>query len=120
MKKPAYSVAVVGATGLVGSEIIAVLKQREFPIADLHLYASLRTAGDEVPCGGLTVCVMPLDDAARFDDVDLVFLAAGEHVSAEWAPRATASGAVVIDTSPLFADDPEVPLVVPEVNAARL
>ncbi len=119
MSKSACSVAVVGATGLVGAEIVVVLEQRQFPLADLQLYASLRSAGDEVHCGGLTARVAPLEQA-RFEDTDVVFLAAGERVSAEWAPRASAAGAVVIDTSQLFADDADVPLVVPEVNAPDL
>jgi aspartate-semialdehyde dehydrogenase len=119
MKKSAYSVAVVGATGLVGTEIIAALAKRQFPLADLQAYASLHTAGDEVQCGAVSAGVELLE-AARFGDTDLVFLAAGEQISAEWAGRITESGAVVIDTSSLFADDPDVPVVVPEVNAAEL
>jgi aspartate-semialdehyde dehydrogenase len=119
MKKPAYSIAVIGATGLVGQEIIEQLDQRGFPIAALQLYASLRTAGDELRCGGVSARVELLD-GARFDATDIVFLAAGEQVSAEWVPRATDAGAVAIDTSQLFAGDADVPLVVPEVNAAGL
>jgi aspartate-semialdehyde dehydrogenase len=119
MKKSAYSVAVVGATGLVGAEIIAVLEERRFPIAELLPYASLRTAGDEVRCGDVTARITPLDDA-RFGDTDFVFLAAGEQVSAEWVERATASGAIAIDTTQLFAGDPDVPLVVPDVNPAAI
>lgn len=119
MKKSAYSVAVVGATGLVGTEIVATLERRQFPLADLQPYASLRSAGDEVSCGALTARVELLEQA-RFEDTDLVFMAAGEQVSALWAARATSAGAVVIDTSQLFADDSDVPLVVPEVNAPDL
>jgi aspartate-semialdehyde dehydrogenase len=119
MKKPGYSVAVIGATGLVGAEIISVLAERRFPIADLQLYASLRTAGDEIQCGPLTARVELLE-GARFNNTDVVFLAAGEQTSAEWVERAAASGAVVIDTAQLFAADEDVPLVVPEVNAAAL
>jgi aspartate-semialdehyde dehydrogenase len=85
----------------------------------LHLYASPRTAGDELRCAGVSARVELLD-GARFDDTDLVFMAAGEQVSAEWVPRATDAGAVVIDTSQLFANDADVPLVVPEVNADSL
>ncbi|MBP1686008.1 MAG: asd-1 [Deltaproteobacteria bacterium] len=119
MHKSAYSVAVVGATGLVGTEIVTALGQRRFPIADLQLYASIRSAGDELQCGDVRAPVELLE-RARFDGTDLVFFAAGEHVSAEWIERATAAGAVVIDISPLCAADPDVPLVVPEVNAAEL
>lgn len=119
MKKSTYSVAVVGATGLVGSGIVAALQQRHFPIGDLQLYASIRSAGDAVSCSGIMARVEMLE-RARFDGDDLVFFAAGEQVSAEWMERATESGAIVIDTSPLLAGDPDVPLVVPEVNAADL
>jgi aspartate-semialdehyde dehydrogenase len=119
MHKSAYSIAVVGATGLVGTEIIATLQQRRFPIADLQLYASIRSAGDDASCGDVRAPVELLE-RARFEGADLVFFAAGEQVSAEWMERATGSGAVVIDTSPLFATDADVPLVVPEVNAADL
>jgi aspartate-semialdehyde dehydrogenase len=119
MHKSAYSVAVIGATGLVGSEIVSVLAARQFPLADLRLYASLRSAGDEVQCGALTTRVELLD-AARLDDTDIVFLAAGEPCSAEWVTPATDAGAVVIDLSQLFAPDVDVPLIVPEVNAPEL
>jgi len=119
MKKPAYSIAVVGATGLVGQEILDRLDERGFAVGALQLYASPRTAGDELRCAGVSARVELLD-GARFGDTDLVFLAAGEQVSAEWVPRATDAGAVVIDTSQLFANDADVPLVVPEVNADSL
>lgn len=113
------TVAVVGATGLVGREIIAVLEQRQFPLADLRLYASLRSAGESISCGDLSRAVEVLD-GANFDDVDIVFLAAGERISAEWISRLEESPAVVVDLSQLFAGDTDVPVVVPEVNAGDL
>jgi len=119
MQKTAYSVAVIGATGLVGREIVAALEERLFPLASLRLYASLRSAGEEMACGQLLVRVEPID-GARFDGTDLVFLAAGEQVSAECLARATDAGAVVIVTTQLFAGDPDVPLIVPEVNAVEI
>jgi aspartate-semialdehyde dehydrogenase len=119
MQKSAYSVAVIGATGLVGHEILSTLEQRLFPLSELRLYASLRSAGEEVTCGALTARVELLD-RAHLSGTDIVFLAAGEHVSAEWLARATDAGAVVIDTSQLFTSDPEVPIVVPEVNAGDI
>ena len=119
MKKSAYSVAVIGATGLVGAEIVSALDERQFPIADLQLYASLRSAGDEVRCGALRTRVDILE-RARFEGTDLAFFAAGEQVSAEWIERATEMEAVVIDTSQLLAQDVDVPLIVPEVNAGDL
>jgi aspartate-semialdehyde dehydrogenase len=119
MRESGYTVAVVGATGLVGSEIVRVLGERQFPLADLRLYASPRTAGDTMQCGP---CSAPVEllDSAHLEDVDIVFLAAGETVSAGWVGRATEAGAVVIDLSQLFAGDPDVPLVVPEVNPAAV
>lgn len=119
MTKGAYSVAVVGATGLVGAEIIAILEQRQFPLAELQLYASGRSAGGEVRCGDLHARV-DLLERAHFTDTDLVFLAAGEQVTAEWVERATGSGAVAIDVSQLFAADEDIPMIVPEVNADEL
>ncbi len=119
MKKSSYAVAVVGATGLVGAEIVSALEERHFPLADLRLYASLRSAGDEVRCGELAARVDILE-RARFEGTDLAFFAAGEQVSAEWIARATEAGAVVIDTSQLLAADGDVPLIVPEVNAGEL
>jgi aspartate-semialdehyde dehydrogenase len=119
MKKSEYSVAVVGATGLVGSEIVRTLEERQFPLAELSLYASLRSAGDDMHCGGVSARVELLESAV-LEGTDIVFLAAGESVSAQWAGRAAAAGAVTIDLSQLFVDDPDVPLVVPEVNADEI
>ncbi len=117
MKKTAYSIAVVGATGLVGGEIVAALERRRFPVADLRLYASLRSAGDTVRCGNVTARVELLDNA-HFEGTDLVFLATREQLSAKWIGRATEDGAVVIDASQTFGADADVPIVVPEVNAS--
>lgn len=114
-----YAVAVVGATGLVGREIVSVLAERLFPLGDLKLYASLRTAGESITCGERHVRVDVLDGAS-FDDTDIVFLAAGEQISAEWISRIEATRATVIDLSQLFATDGEVPLVVPEVNPTAI
>jgi aspartate-semialdehyde dehydrogenase len=113
------SLALVGATGLVGRQVVESLEERRFPLSSLQLYASPRSAGEEINCGSLAARVELLD-TARFAGTDLVVIAAGEQVSAEWAGRAAESGALVIDTSPLFVDDPEVPIVVPELNAAAL
>ncbi len=119
MTGPTYAVAVVGATGLVGAEIIAVLDERGFPLRALRLYASDGSAGDEVSCGALTARVELLDQA-EFDGVDIVFLAAGAPVSADVLERLSAAGAVAIDTSPYAIDEPDVPVIVPEVNAAEI
>lgn len=117
--KESAKIAIVGATGLVGREILAVLDQRLFPLEELRLYASLKSAGDVLECGGMTRRVELLDTAS-FDDVDIVFLCAGDEVSAEVGEKAAAVAGVVIDTSSLFAGEEDVPVVVPEVNASDL
>jgi aspartate-semialdehyde dehydrogenase len=113
------SVAIIGATGTVGRHLVEVLEQRQFPLSNLALYASPRTAGEVMSCGALTARVELLD-TARFVDVDIALMAAGEQVSAEWVGRAVEDGALVVDLSQLFIDEPEVPVVVPEINAVAL
>ncbi len=109
-------VAVVGATGAVGREMIKVLEEREFPIAELRLFASARSAGEELLFRGRTIDVEVLgEDSAG--DLDIVLFSAGGAISREFAPLFAAAGAVVIDNSSAWRMDPEVPLVVPEVNA---
>ncbi|MGE0709236.1 MAG: aspartate-semialdehyde dehydrogenase [Planctomycetota bacterium] len=113
-------VAMVGATGAVGRELIAVLEQRAFPVDELRLLSSPRSAGTQLHFRGAEVEVEALD-ADRLRGCDLVFFSAGGSVSKEWVPRAVEAGALVIDNSSAFRLDPAVPLVVPEVNpeAAR-
>lgn len=113
------TVAVVGATGAVGSEVVRTLEERLFPVGELRLVASARTAGALVDWRGSSVRVDELD-AALFEGVDLAFFCAGGAVSAEYAPLAVDAGAVVIDKSSHFRMHPDVPLVVPEVNAGDL
>jgi aspartate-semialdehyde dehydrogenase len=108
-------VAVVGATGAVGREMIKVLEERDFPIASLRLCASSRSAGEELLFRGRTVDVEVLDENSP-GDLDLVLFSAGSAVSRRFAPAFAAEGAVVIDNSSAWRMDPEVPLVVPEVN----
>jgi aspartate-semialdehyde dehydrogenase len=112
-------VAVVGATGAVGREIVKVLEEREFPVASLRLLASARSMGEELLFRGRTVEVEVLTEASA-GDLDLVFFSAGSAVSREFAPMFAAAGAVVVDNSSAWRMDPEVPLVVPEVNAATI
>ncbi len=114
-----YTVAVVGATGAVGTELLKILDERRFPVGELRLLASERTAGTFIALERGEVRV-DLLDAEAFADVDLAFFCAGGAVSAEYAPIAADAGAVVIDKSSNFRGDPAVPLVVPEVNAADL
>jgi aspartate-semialdehyde dehydrogenase len=111
------SVGVLGSTGAVGQELLALLKERHFPVRDLRLLASPRSAGQEVMWGDERLRVEAVE-ASSFQGLDLVLASAGGSVSKQWAPTAVASGAVVIDNSSAFRMDPEVPLVVPEVNPA--
>ena len=114
-----YKVAVVGASGNVGREILATLKERNFPISEIVALASSRSAGTEVSFGDDD---LKIQDLAKYDfkGTDIVLSSAGAKVSAEFAPRAAAAGAVVIDNTSQFRMDPDVPLVVPEVNPEAL
>jgi len=111
----AYRVAIMGATGAVGTELLELLEERNFPVKELTLLASPRSAGKELLFKGQPITVEAISDAS-FADVDLVLASAGGSVSKEWAPKAAAAGAVVVDNSSAFRMDPAVPLVVPEVN----
>uniref|UniRef100_Q3ATW7 Aspartate-semialdehyde dehydrogenase n=1 Tax=Chlorobium chlorochromatii (strain CaD3) TaxID=340177 RepID=Q3ATW7_CHLCH len=108
-------VAVFGATGLVGRTMMQVLEERNFPVTDLVPIASPRSAGQKIPFKGkeYTVCAA---SAEAFRDVDIALFSAGATASKEWAPVAVAAGAVVIDNSSAYRMEPDVPLVVPEVN----
>jgi aspartate-semialdehyde dehydrogenase len=114
-----FTVAIAGATGVVGGTVRAILEERDFPVGDLRLLASARSAGRRLPFKGAELEVQELGQGS-FDGVDLVFFAAGGSVSTEYAPQAVAAGATVIDKSSVFRMDPGVPLVVPEVNAGHL
>jgi aspartate-semialdehyde dehydrogenase len=108
-------VAVLGATGAVGQELLALLDEREFPVAELLPLASPRSAGQAVDWKGEALLVHPVQPGC-FAGVDLVLASAGGSVSRAWAAEAVAAGAVLIDNSSAFRLDPAVPLVVPEVN----
>jgi aspartate-semialdehyde dehydrogenase len=115
--------AVVGATGAVGSVMLSILSEwaaaGRDPWGDIRLVASPRSAGRRLSVRGAEVAVQALS-AAAFDGVDIAMFDVPDEVSAEWAPVAVASGAVVVDNSGAFRMDPEVPLVVPEVNAGQI
>jgi aspartate-semialdehyde dehydrogenase len=111
-----YNVAVVGATGAVGSEMIETLEQRKFPVGDLSLLASERSAGTSLSFKGRDIVVQVLNKDS-FKGIDIGLFSAGGPVSLKFAPIAAASGCVVIDNTSAFRMDPDVPLVVPEVNA---
>lgn len=112
-------VAVLGATGLVGREMIAVLAERRFPVDELVALASPRSAGELIEFGDDAVTVQATE-ADRFEGVDLVLASAGGGPSKTWLPVAVEAGAVCVDNSSAWRMDPEVPLVVPEINAAAL
>ena len=111
-----YRVAVVGATGNVGREMLGILAERSFPADDVIALASRRSQGTEVSFGDKTLKVKALEHH-DFADVDICLMSAGSAVSKEWSPRIAAAGAVVIDNSSCWRYDADVPLVVPEVNA---
>lgn len=110
-----YRVAILGATGAVGTELIQLLEERQFPIAELKLLASPRSAGQTIPFRGKPLTVEPVNDHA-FEGMDLVLASAGGSISKAWASKIVAAGAVLIDNSSAFRMDPQVPLIVPEVN----
>jgi aspartate-semialdehyde dehydrogenase len=109
------SVAIVGATGLVGQEFIRTLEQRRFPMSSVRLYASDRSHGRKLRVGNEQVEVKETT-ADSFSGIDVALFSAGADISRQFSPIAAASGAVVVDNSAAFRMDPEVPLVVPEVN----
>ena len=115
MTKKTYNVAVVGATGAVGREMIAILEERAFPTAMLRPLASARSRGTTVSFQNAEVTVEELT-ADSFEGIDIALFSAGGEVSREFAPLAARAGAVVIDNSSAFRMDNDVPLVVPEVN----
>lgn len=110
-------VAVVGATGAVGIEMIETLEKRAFPVGQLTLLASARSVGKTLPFRGQTLAVRELK-ADSFQGVDIALFSAGGSISKEFAPIAARAGCVVVDNSSAFRMDPEVPLVVPEINGA--
>ena len=115
MEGKAYAVAIAGATGAVGLEFIKVLEQRKFPVGSIKLLASERSAGKELRFNGKPVKVERLTKDS-FKGIQIALFSAGASRSLEFAPAAAASGAVVVDNSSAFRMDPEIPLVVPEVN----
>jgi aspartate-semialdehyde dehydrogenase len=111
-----FKVAVVGATGNVGREMLGVLAERRFPADEVVALASRRSQGVEVSYGDATLKVKALEHC-DFSDVDICLMSAGSTVSKEWSPKIAAQGAVVIDNSSCWRYDADVPLIVPEVNA---
>ena len=112
-----YKVAVVGATGNVGREMLSILDERKFPADEVVALASRRSVGVDVSYGDRTLKVKALEHY-DFSDVDICLMSAGGSVSKEWSPKIGAAGVVVIDNSSAWRMDSDVPLIVPEVNAA--
>ena len=113
------TVAIVGASGAVGIELIRCLEQRDFPVKSLRLLASKRSAGKTLPFREQDVVVEELNEAA-FEGIDLALFSAGSGPSKHFAPIAVSKGAVVVDNSSAFRMDTDIPLVVPEINAQAL
>lgn len=119
MKKDKYNVAIVGATGAVGEQMREVLDERQFPVGELRLLASERSVGQFLPFQSRQVPVEVLK-ADSFKGIDIGLFSAGGSVSAEFAPLAVAAGVVVVDNTSVFRMEPDIPLVVPEVNAKEI
>ena len=111
-----YKVAVVGATGNVGREMLSILEERQFPVDECHAIASRKSMGVEVSFGDRTLKCKDLEQF-DFSKVDFCLMSAGSGVSKDWSPKIGATGCIVIDNSSCWRYDAEVPLIVPEVNA---
>jgi aspartate-semialdehyde dehydrogenase len=110
-----YNVAILGATGAVGTELLALLEERKFPLGKLKLLASERSAGKSIKFAGEDLIIEAVNESS-FDGVDIVLASAGGSISQKWLPIATKAGAVSIDNSSAFRMHSDVPLIVPEVN----
>ena len=119
MKKDKYNIAIVGATGAVGEQLREVLEERQLPVGELRLFASERSAGQFLPFQNKQLRVNILKEDS-FQGIDIGLFSAGGKVSAKFAPIAVAAGAVVVDNTSHFRMEPDVPLVVPEVNAKEI
>lgn len=114
-----FAIGIVGATGVTGEVTLRVLEERAFPVGELRLFASRRSAGQTIAWKGREHRVEALEDG-RFRGLDLVISATSAALAREWAPRMVEAGAIVIDQSSAFRQDPSVPLVVPEINVGAL
>src|SRR5580765_3090763 len=114
-----WRVAILGATGLVGRAMARLLDERAFPVSELRLLASERSASRTIEFRGRTLTVQPAS-AESFADLDLALFACTNDVAQQWSPVARAAGVRVVDNSSAFRYDDAVPLIVPEVNADRL
>lgn len=110
-----YQIAIVGATGAVGGELLKVLERRNFPVRQIRVIGSGRSAGKRIPWKDTHLTVETLSNRS-FEGMDIAFFSAGSEISRSHAPKAKEAGAVVIDNSPAFRMDADVPLVIPEIN----
>src|SRR5574344_1660040 len=112
------NIAIVGTSGAVGQELLRVLEERNFPLDELHLFGSSRSAGTTYIFKGKKITVKELQHNDDFKDIDIAFVSAGGGSSLEYAETITKHGAIMIDNSSAFRMEQDVPLVVPEVNAS--
>lgn len=117
--KKQYNIAVVGATGAVGEEMLQILASRKFPVQELRLLASSRSAGKKATFQGKEITIQELTENS-FDGIDIALFSAGGSISKKFAPAAVKAGTVVIDNTSAFRMDPQTPLVVPEVNVGAI
>src|SRR5215469_17575220 len=115
-----YHIAIVGATGAAGTELLRVLERRNFPVASLRPIASARSAGKSIQFRAEKIPVETLESGVAFDKIDIAFFSAGGDVSRRYVPVACQSDAIAIDKSSAFRMEPHVPLVIPEINADDL
>jgi len=114
-----YSIGIIGATGAVGTEMLRVLETRNFPISELHLFASANSAGKLLAFCGKQYEVKATNEHS-FDGLDIALFSAGGDISRAWRRQCISAGAIMIDNSSAFRMEPDVPLVIPEINAADL
>ena len=119
-KKSTYVMAILGATGAVGKETLEILEERKFPLESLRLFASKRSAGGTMSCQGKEWTIEELTSESSFAGVDFALISATDAISRDYGRKLGAAGVVVIDDSGVFRMEPDVPLVVPEVNAHAL
>jgi aspartate-semialdehyde dehydrogenase len=119
-KKSKYVMAILGATGAVGKETLDILEERKFPLESLRLFASKRSAGGTMSCQGKEWTIEELTPETSFAGVDFALISATDAISRDYGRRLGAAGVIVIDDSGVFRMEPDVPLVVPEVNAQAL
>jgi len=119
MPNKSYKIAIAGSSGAVGLEMLKILEERNFPVSEIILLASKRSAGKCLPFKGNKLTITELDSES-FNDVDIALFSAGSDRSREYAPIATQSGAIVIDNSSAYRMDDDVPLIIPEINSDKL